>query len=441
MLISGMSRSDSLQIFMAGIEAVKPSHFIPAQIKLNKNVLTVAEQSFLLTDINHLYIISVGKAAAAMAEEAEKILGKYIYKGFVVTKYQHTLPLQYCKIIEAGHPVPDANSIAGGETVVELLREAKQNDLIIFLISGGASALLSDHPPGCTLHDIQQTAQLLLDSGAAIDEINTIRKHLSLIKGGQLMKYTSAPVMSLILSDVPGDDISIIASGLTVPDKTTFTDSWDILLRYRLTEKLPEPVKAWIQKGVAGQIADTPKQGDPVFNKVHNILVATNKTALNAAAAKAVSLGYNTHIISPTLSGEAAEQAIVFTTKLKNTGNIKPSCLLWGGETTVTIKGDGKGGRNQEFALSALCVCKNDKWFMDNNTIILAGGTDGTDGPTDATGAVVDADIITTMNQLAIDPVPYLRNNDAYRFFEKTNGLIITGPTQTNVMDIVVGLI
>lgn len=441
MLISGMSRQDAIQIFLAGVEAVKPRYFIPRYIRLKESSITIAGQDFSLSDSNKLYVAAAGKAASAMALETEKILGNRISEGVVVTKYHHALPLRYCRTTEAGHPVPDNNSLWGGKEITALFKKAEAEDIIILLISGGASALLADTPPGCGLEDLQQTSQLLLDCGAAIDEVNTVRKHLSLIKGGQLMQYTKATVIALILSDVPGDDLSVIASGLTVPDATTFKDAWQIIKKYRLREKLPAVIRNRLMSGAGGTLPDTPKPGNPVFTKVHNTLVATNKTALEAAAKKAQALRYAATILSPALTGEAEVQAKKFVQYLRDTRHSSPACFLWGGEPTVTIKGSGKGGRNQHFALAALCALKGDEEATHSNVTVLSGGTDGTDGPTDAAGAVADAAIFAKMHELSIDPEAYLHHNDAYHFFQKTGGLIITGATQTNVMDIVIGLV
>ncbi|MBX3253146.1 MAG: DUF4147 domain-containing protein [Chitinophagaceae bacterium] len=426
-------------IFLAGVSAVKPAVFIPLNLTYNNGSIIAGTKEFNIAR-GKVYIVSVGKAAAAMAAETEKILGSHIAKGIVVTKYQHALPLKICKTIEAGHPVPDEKSIAGGKAVVQLLTGTKAEDTIIMLISGGASALLSDLPPGCALSDLQHISALLLDCGAAINEINCIRKHLSLIKGGQLMRHTSATVIALILSDVPGDDLSVIASGLTVPDNSSFTDAWKVIEKYGLQEKITSPVKAWLTKGLHGEIPDTPDENDPVFNKVYNRLVATNNIALGAAKLKAEKLGYVAEIISPPLTGEAEEQATAFMEKMVVQPTDKPYCLLWGGETTVTIRGKGKGGRNQQFALAALNTMHDNKNSNEKKISILCGGTDGTDGPTDATGAIADRSILEKAKSLHLDPRSFLRNNDAYHFFKQTGGLVITGPTQTNVMDMVVGL-
>ncbi|HRQ49294.1 MAG TPA: glycerate-2-kinase family protein [Agriterribacter sp.] len=253
-----MLRQDAIQIFLAGVEAVKPNHFIPRYIQLQNDRIKIADQHLHIADIDNLYIAAVGKAASAMALETEKILDNRITQGVVVTKYHHALSLTHCRTIEAGHPVPDNNSLLGGEAIAALFKKATANDTIIFLISGGASALLADTPPGCSLADIRGTVQLLLDCGAAIDEINTVRKHLSRIKGGQLMTSTQARVIALLLSDVPGDDLSVIASGLTVPDTTTFADAWQVIEKYRLSGALPASITDHLLNGMRGTIPDTP---------------------------------------------------------------------------------------------------------------------------------------------------------------------------------------
>lgn len=441
MVISGMSRQDAIQIFLAGVEAVKPYHFIPKHIRKDGKIISISGHDFSLDNIHNLYVAAVGKAASAMAAETEKILGELISDGLVVTKYNHGLPLQKCRMIEAGHPVPDQNSLAGGKAILQLFKKADKDDLIILLISGGASSLMEYIPEDCTLKDFQEMAQLLLECGAAIDEINTVRKHLSLIKGGQLMQSTQAQIMALILSDAPGDDLSVIASGLTVPDSTTFEDAWQIIEKYKLTDRLPAAIKNRLWNGLLKRIPDTPKSGSPSFLRVHSFLVGTNQIALEAASKKAQKLGYSVQFITPMLTGEAEIQAKQFIHLLKEGNHHLPICLLWGGEPTVIIKGKGKGGRNQHFVLAALWTLQDDHWANDKQVVILSGGTDGTDGPTDAAGAVIDSETLSKIKELYLSPEDYLYQNDAYHFFEKAGGLIKTGATQTNVMDIVVGLV
>lgn len=437
MVILGMSRKDATEIFLAGVKAVLPSDFIPTHIRLEDKKICIGSYEIAFSSFNNLYVAAVGKAASAMAQETEKILASLIKAGLVITKYEHAIPLHTFTTIEAAHPVPDENSIKGGNALLDFFRQTQKDDLIIMLVSGGASALVADCPPGIVLQDIQKTVQLLLQCGASIDEINTIRKHLSLLKGGQLVKHTNASIFSLILSDVPGDDLSIIASGLTVADNSTFEDAWNIVDKYALSNLLPTDVRRWLQQGLHKLISDTPKPGDKIFDKVNNIIVANNAIALKASALKAEQLGYTVQLISSLLYGEASARGVEFIKKL-NTLTDKKLCVLMGGETTVTIKGKGKGGRNQEFVLAALCESKTNNAISFKNITILSGGTDGTDGPTDAAGAIADEKLI---NQLKSDPCAYLVNNDAYHFFKQESGLLITKPTQTNVMDIVIGLI
>lgn len=434
-----MSRADALTIIDAAISAVKPTHFIPQQLKRVEGRIDVAGHSYSISNDNRLFVASVGKAAAAMALEVEKIAGEKIYRGLVITKYGHTLPLRHFRTIEAGHPLPDANSVIAADMLADLFREASASDTILFLVSGGASALIADLPESCTLPDLSNTVKLLLDCGANIEEMNTVRKHLSTLKGGQLMRYTKARVHALLLSDVPGDDLSIIASGLTVADNSSFADAWNVLERYHLTHQLPAAVWQWLSDGLNGQIADTPKAHDPIFGNVCNTLVATNARALEAAATTATQLGYQTTIMPNLLRGDAALQAEQFVQQLHmETGD--KICLLWGGETTVVVKGDGKGGRNQHFALAALQGMVRNEEMINGDMIVAAAGTDGTDGPTDATGAIADDAVIDQARKLQLDMNKYLSNNDAFHFFEKTRGHIVTGPTQTNVMDVIVGL-
>lgn len=433
-----MSRNDAITIFEAGVKAVQPQNFIPVNIHVHNEHISIGNSNIRFADFSNLYVVAAGKAGAAMAEETQKILGDRIEDGLVITKYDHAIPLQHITTIEAAHPVPDENSIKAGNALSNFFKAADENDIIIMLVSGGASALVADCPPGITLQDIQQTVQLLLNCGASIDEINTIRKHLSLLKGGQLVKLTKAKIIALILSDVPGDDLSVIASGLTVADKTTFEDAWTIIDKYALNTKLPVSIYDWLQKGLHKTIPDTPKPGNEIFKRVQNYIVANNNIALQASAEKAKQLGYTVKIISPPLSGEASEKAIFFLQELNNISTDKKTCLLWGGETTVTIKGKGKGGRNQEFALTAFSEAQTTSTLHLKNITILSAGTDGTDGPTDAAGAIIDEQMVNFAPQ---DASAYLANNDAYHFFKQAGGLLITGPTQTNVMDIVVGLI
>jgi glycerate 2-kinase len=436
-------RNDALKIFSAAVRAVQPQFLLPKHMGWKNNQLRLGEQLFDQHSINKLFIIGAGKASAAMAREAEIILGNRINAGVIVTKYEHAFKLKRIEYIEAGHPVPDENSLLAGRQTIRLLKNAGEKDVVVALISGGASALLVDCPPGVLLSELQIVFNKLLQSGATIEEMNTVRKHLSAgIKGGQLLR-TAAPatVISFILSDVIGDPLDIIASGPTVADRSTFADAWGIVRKYQLTEKLPVSIIRWLQQGLAKQIPDTPKPGDPLFNKSHNYLIGTNRIALEAAATIAKELQYTPVIITDELKGEAKDKAKELVLQAQLYQGPRPACLLLGGETTVTINSPGKGGRNQEFALAALIELQKAFPNSEAMPVLLCAGTDGTDGPTDAAGAVADAAVIKLAAQRKLIAEDYLTQNDSYNFFHQTGGHVITGPTHTNVMDIVVVLI
>lgn len=436
-------RNDALKIFSAAVRSVQPQYLLPKHLRWQNNQLRLGELLFDQHDINKLFIIGAGKASAAMAREAEIVLGNRINAGVIVTKYDHAFKLKTIECIEAGHPVPDENSLLAGRETIRLLKSAGEKDVVVALISGGASALLVDCAPGVLLPELQIVFNKLLQSGATIEEMNTVRKHLSAgIKGGQLLR-TAAPatVISFILSDVIGNPLDIIASGPTVADRSTFADAWDIVRKYQLTEKLPVSIIRWLQQGLAKQIPDTPKPGDSIFDKSHNYLIGTNRIALEAAATMAKELHYTPVIITDELKGEAKDKARELVLQVQHYNGPRPACLLLGGETTVTINKPGKGGRNQEFALAALVELQKAFPNGEGMPVLLSAGTDGTDGPTDAAGAVVDAAVIKLANQRKLIAEDHLTQNDSYNFFHKAGGHVITGPTQTNVMDIIVVLV
>lgn len=424
-------------VFRQAVAAVQPQFLIPKQIQVEPDGLRIAGNLFHLQKDSRIIVAGAGKASAAMALALEDAGLPYQLEGLVITKYGHALPLKHIRILEAGHPVPDINGVTATRQMMELLSDVKTRDLVLFLLSGGASSLLADHPPGANLADVQSTFDLLLKSGAGIHEMNTVRKHISAIKGGQLaLQIYPATLCTLILSDVVGDDLDVIGSGPTVPDRSTFTDTYAILEKYRLTRQIPPSIQKYLRQGLIGQIADTPKPGHPGFNNTYNYLVGSNSIALEAAARYAEEQGLHTTLLSSSVSGNAhtlaqalAQQAIRWT-------GPRPACLLMGGESTVNVTGNGLGGRNQQFALSAGITLQSHPHIT-----ILSAGTDGTDGPTDAAGAVVNAAIMQEAAAHGRDPFKYLENNDAYHFFEHTNGLIKTGPTQTNVMDVMLAII
>jgi glycerate 2-kinase len=437
------TREKAIQIFNAGVAAVQPSQLIPLQLFIEEEWLHIFNQRFLLNELPGIYVIGAGKASAAMAKTVEGILGDLINAGIVVTKYEHSIPLQKIICTEAAHPVPDEQGISATAATIQLLLEAKANDLIICLISGGASTLWIDVPAGVSLEDIQETFQLLLNCGATIDEVNTIRKHLSAIKGGQLLQYApQANWFSLIISDVPGDDLHVIASGPTVPDNTSFSDVQRILEKYHLLDLLPTAILKHINNGIKGIVKETPGETNPVFKQVHNRIIGSNGIAMAAAAVKAKQLGFHIPLTEYNLCGDAANVGRELMQSAEKYTGVKPACFLLGGETTVTVTGKGKGGRNQHLVLSALMELASQQGKTTNNEIaFLSAGTDGTDGPTDAAGAIADKQTLSIAQEKQLDLEKYFNNNDAYHFFEQAGGLIKTGATQTNVMDLVVVII
>ncbi len=435
-------RSDARTVFEAALKAVDPVEAILRHVKRVDDGLQVGEHRFVFKDYDRILVVGAGKAGAPMARALEDLLGDNIADGVIVVKEGHGLPLEHIRIHEASHPVPDERGIKGAEEILSLVKAAGERDLVLCLISGGGSALLVAPAEGVTLEDKQEVTRLLLACGADIHEINTIRKHLSRAKGGGLARFAyPATVVSLILSDVIGDDLNVIASGPAVPDTSTFDDTRRVLEKYDIWDRVPVSVQSRIQRGLKGDIEDTPKIGDAVFQKCYTELVGTNIQALKAAGQQAEQLGYQTLILSSTVEGEAREVVKVLTAiakEVRDSGNplSAPACILCGGETTVTIQGDGKGGRNQEFALAAALGLDGIE-----NIVVLAGGTDGNDGPTDAAGAMADGRTLARARAKDLDPLDYLRRNDSYHFFQALEDLVITGPTLTNVMDVYMVLV
>lgn len=381
----------------------------------------------------HIYVVGAGKAGAAMARAAERVLGRRITRGLLNVKYGHTLRLARIELNECGHPVPDERGVEGSRRIAEIAGSAGADDLVLCLISGGASALLPLPADPISLAEKQETTRLLLACGAGIHEFNAVRKHISQIKGGQLARLAHpARVLSLLLSDVPGDDLDVIGSGPTAPDGSAFADARAVLEKYAIQDRVPACVRERIARGARGEIAETPKPGDRIFQRVRNAVTGSNRLAVDAAAARARELGFRTLVLSTFIEGETREIARMHAAIAKEIVRFgrplkPPACIVTGGETTVTVRGDGLGGRNQEFVLAAALDIAGLR-----NVVVFSAGTDGTDGPTDAAGAIADG---RTVDRDASAP-EFLARNDSYHYFEGLGDLVKTGPTNTNVMDV-----
>lgn len=420
------------EIFYAALKAVDP--YASVETHTGRIFSTYQKGNY-----KKLFVTGFGKAACPMSKAIEDHIKDLIDTGIVITKYKHcSIPFipDKIEVHEAGHPVPDINGLKGAENIIKLLQNSDEKTLLICLISGGGSALLVCPFEGVSLVDKQRITESLLKAGANIQELNTVRKHISRVKGGRIAELAHpSKVISLIISDVIGDRLDIIASGPTAPDPTTYNDALRILEQYDLIDTSPSSVIEVLKKGKNGLIPETPKERSPIFERVDNIIIGSNKNALKAAKTKAEKLGFYAEVLSSEISGEAIGAGKLLAQKAKETKNSKsinrPICLISGGETTVTVKGNGLGGRNMELALSLAMDIEG-----VGGVTFLSAGTDGTDGPTDAAGAIVDGHTILKAKSIGLDPDEYLRNNDSYNFFKILDGLFITGPTGTNVMDI-----
>ena len=440
MKLQHILRADAARIWKAALLSVDPEEAVRKVVKRQGEILRIGRRQFQLKKIRKLWILGAGKAAAPMGQALERILGKYISGGILVTKYGHSLPLKRLEIFEAGHPLPDANGRAAASRMLTLLREEiGPDDLAICVLSGGASALLVSPAENISLKDKLQCTQLLLNCGANIHEMNAVRKHLSRVKGGGMARLIAPTrTVSLILSDVVGDDVTTIASGPMAPDPTTFADCLQILRKFEVLERVPASVRRCFELGAAGKLEETPKVGDPAFIKSESIIVGSNAQACTAAARMAKRLGYHATVLTSRLEGDTGEAArfhmnIAWEILSHRRPIRRPACIISGGETTVQVTGKGKGGRNQEFTLR----CVSELARLPVPCVVASVGTDGTDGPTDAAGAI--ADTATYSRSLKFGDQflnESLNNNDSYRFFHCLNDLIITGPTRTNVMDL-----
>ena len=434
-------------IFLQAVSSVNPSKRLREIVTVEQETLRVkiderSEDLFHLKAFKNIFLVGTGKASASMAQAMEDLLANRISSGVITTKRRHCLPLKRTELIEAGHPLPDRNGLEGAHRIRSLLKDSGPEDLVLVVLSGGGSALLPLPVEGVSLEEKQEMTQLLLDCGADINEMNTVRKHISQIKGGWLARWAyPSTVLAFILSDVVGDPLDVIASGPTVPDPSTFEEAWEILRKYNLIREVALSIQKHLQLGREGKVQETPKPGESTFEKVHNVLIGSNILALRAAEQEASSHGFNTLILSSSVIGETREVArfhAAIAKEVITSGNpiLKPACIISGGETTVTIRGRGRGGRNQEFALAGALEIQGLE-----RVVLLSGGTDGTDGPTDAAGAVADHTTVKRALAMGLHPKAHLEDNDAYPFFEQLGDLLITGPTQTNVMDVRILLI
>jgi glycerate 2-kinase len=411
-------KRDAIRIFRAGLAAADPYAAVLEAVKK--------------LPPGRVWVVGAGKASARMAAAAEKALGKRIVGGWINTKDDHLANVRRSELHECSHPVPDKRGENGAREIAGIAQQAGKDDIVLALISGGASALMPLPADGITLDEKQATTRLLLECGATIHEMNCVRKHISGIKGGQLAALAyPARVVSLLLSDVIGDDLDVIGSGPTAPDLSTAKQARAVLEHYGIWDKVPEPVRQRIASG-----AETPKPDHPAFRRTKNVVIGSNAMAAKAAAKEARRLGYRTMVLSTFVDGETREIARMHAAILKEiraSGSPlrAPACVITGGETTVTIRGKGMGGRNQEFALAAALAIEG----MEGCGV-LSGGTDGTDGPTDAAGAFADGTTIARAKRKNLDAVETLRQHDSYPFFQALGDLLMTGPTGTNVMDL-----
>lgn len=438
-------RSHLERIFRAGLRSVDPYEMIAGRLSVDGSRLSITTESGVhdvdLARFNRVFLVGAGKAGATMARAVEDVLGDRLSGGLVVVKYGHTDRVERIELVEARHPIPDERGIEAGRRIVELVREADEGALVLTVFSGGGSALLaspySDADRALTLEDLMATNDALLACGAPIQEMNCVRKHISAVKGGRLAEAMyPATSVNLILSDVVGDALDAIASGPTAPDPTTYGDALSMVESYGLAGSLPDAVLALLDDGAAGRVSETPKSDDRVFERCTNALVGSNFAALAAARDEAADLGYTTLLLSSQVTGEAREIAKFFAALAKDQVRRAvlgkgPVCIVAGGETTVTLRGGGLGGRCQELALSFLVETSEAE--TANGCYFLSASTDGNDGPTDAAGAFVTPSVRRAATG---NPAEYLSRNDSYRYFDSSQGLLRTGPTNTNVCDI-----
>jgi glycerate-2-kinase len=431
------ARDLALKSLEAALKAVDPKQIMKSKLLLKDSTLSIDRYSFDLSKFKSIYVVGGGKASGSMAEALEHILGKRVTCGLVNAPYGTKSSVSMIELHGASHPVPDEAGVAGARRMLEIADLAEKDDLVVCLISGGGSSLMPLPRGSVSLADKREITSALLKSGATINEINTVRKHISDLKGGWLAKKAyPATVLNLILSDVVGDPLDFIASGPTVPDSTTFSDAVEVLRKYDLWTGASASIRKVLSDGAKGLIPETPKADDKAFKKVYNVIVGNNRFSSLAALERLKSTSLNTLLLSATLEGEARQVGVVLASiarEVSVSGNpvSKPGGIVAGGETTVVVTGKGKGGRNQEIALAAGIKLKG----LDG-TVIASLSTDGIDGPTDAAGAIVDGKTLARATEAGLSPERFLAENDSYHFFSRLGDLVFTGPTGTNVNDI-----
>lgn len=436
-LLNRKARALVLKSLESALNAVDPKQIIKSKLSLKNSILKVNGYLFDLKKFTNIYVVGGGKASGSMAEALEQVLGKHLTNGLVNIPHGSKHKTEIIKLHEASHPIPDEAGVEGTRRMLEIAEQAKKDDLIICLISGGGSSLMPLPRDGITINDKREITDALLKCGATINEINTVRKHISHFKGGWLAKKAyPATILNLILSDVVGDPLDFIASGPTVPDSTTFSDAVKVLKKYGLWDKAPTSIRKVLSDGEKALIPETPKADDEAFKHVYNVVVGNNRFASLAACEHLKSAGLNTFLLTSTMEGEARHVGVMLASIAREvfmSGNPvpKPAGIVAGGETTVTVTGKGLGGRNQEIALAAAL-----KLSRMDGVVVASLSTDGVDGPTDAAGAIADGKTLARAAEIGLNPEGFLAENDSYNFFSRLNDLIFTGPTGTNVNDV-----
>jgi len=431
-------RRDALSAILAALESSDPRRLVRNAVAFDGKVLSVDNRRYPLNTFRKTVVVGAGKASGLMAAELEHILGARIEEGVVIIPENQSsfVSLKRIRLEKSSHPLPARRGVLAARKVLKTLDRVDKRDLVIFLFSGGGSSLMPLPTPGITLYELRNVTALLLNSGADIEEINCVRKHLSQIAGGRLVERTSgAEVISLIVSDVAGDDPASVASGPTVPDPTTFRMARLALERHKIWDSMPSSVRAAIHSGIAGRIKETPKPGDSAFSRVHNSVIGSNSDACKAAQKALKNLGYQVRYLNEPCTGEARFVGRILAELAISNASRGKWAVVTGGETTVTLRGKGKGGRNQELALSAALALEGGR-----ETTLVSFATDGIDGPTEAAGAITDTSTCNRARTLGLNPSEALKSNDSYTIFRTLGDLIVTGPTGTNVNDVMIVL-